>query len=294
MGAAGPSFTIDSVDTDFKPDDIAYRIKGQMEVPLYLDKYDPGATLVRDADGNPTVNAATPTQQVAFEVLIPHSATSQPGALLQYGHGLLGKHTQIESTHFTTFINEYNYVMFAVDLAGMADEDEGWVAGALTSGHLDDVTHMFDRMHQGVLNNLLAMRMMSSGFAADATYGGFINPDERYYHGISQGGIFGGVYMGLTTDVKRGALGVMGQSYNLLLNRSVDFIPFFILLSATYSDARDQQLALALLQLAWDRVEPAGYTADIGRNPLAGTALTNRCSCARPSATIKSPPSPPM
>ena len=272
VGAAGPPFSIDSVDTDFRPEDIAYRIKGHMEVPLYLDADAPGASLLFAADGLPTVNADTPTQQVPFEVLIPQRATTQPAALLQYGHGLLGRHTQIESGHFASFMNEYNYAMFAVDLSGMASDDEGWVAGALVGGELHQLTHMFDRMHQGVLNNLLAMRMMITGFAADPTYGGFIDPTRRYYHGISQGGIFGGVYMGLTTDVQRGALGVMGQSYNLLLNRSVDFDPFFTLLGVAYPDYRDQQLALALLQLGWDRVEPSGYTHHIATDPLPGGA----------------------
>ena len=153
----------------------------------------------------------------------------------------------------------------------MASEDEVWIGNTLVSGELNQLSHMFDRMHQGVLDNLVAMRVMMTHFAADATYGGFIDPTRRYYHGISQGGIFGGVYMGLTTDVERGALGVMGQSYNLLLNRSVDFDVFFALMRNTYTDARDQQLALAMLQLMWDRVEPTGYAADSTRDPLPGT-----------------------
>lgn len=48
-----------------------------------------------------------------------------------------------------------------------------------------------------------------------------VKPDERYYWGASLGGIMGGVYMSITPDVARGGLGVPGQSFNLMLSRSV-------------------------------------------------------------------------
>ena len=115
------------------------------------------------------------------------------------------------------------------------------------------------------------MRMMKNAFSKDATYGQYINPDERYYHGISQGGIAGGVYMALTQDVTRGALGVMGQPYNLLLNRSVDFDKFFAVLRVSWPDTRDQQLLLGYTQMLWDRVEPSGYTHMIGKAMLPDT-----------------------
>lgn len=266
-GDLGPAFTITSVDPAYDPE-IAYRIEGTMKVPLYLDQPGPGAHLLFGDDGLPE---STSDYDVPFELLIPQSALVAPAKLLQYGHGLLGSRSQIESGHFLTFMNTYNYAMFAVNLDGMAEDDEDWIGGRVGLGEVDVLTAMFDRLHQGALNNLLAMRMMSRGMVADPTYGPLLDGDSRYYYGISQGGIFGGVYMALSTDVERGALEVMGQSYNLLLNRSVDFEPFFAFLRFGLPDARDQQIFLGVTQMAWDRVEPNGYSKYIAKDTLPGT-----------------------
>jgi len=260
-GDAGPAYRIEKVDEDYEPDTVAYRIHGQMTAPLYLDKPGPGANLIFGPDGMPEPNAATPTYEVPFEVLIPKVARTKPASLLQYGHGLLGARSQIEAANFRKLISNKNYAIFGTDLVGMAhDGDRIHISDVLSSGRLEQIATMFDRLHQGFVNALLAMRMMRTSFARDPKYGPLLDPSERYYHGISQGGIMGGVYMALSTDVERGVLEVMGQPYTLLLHRSADFHLFFVVLRTTYPDTRDQQLVLALVQMLWDRVEPSGYT----------------------------------
>lgn len=269
VGADGPEMTIDAVDTDFEPAHVAFRIEGTMKVPLYLDRPTAGAVLLFGDDGLPEVNAATPTMDVPFEVIIPRSALSRPAALLQYGHGLFGSKDQIRAGHFASFANEFNYVFFGVDMIGMSSSDPIFIGAAIAMGRAEVLASMFDRMHQGMLNHWLTMRMMATRFARHPTYGAYLDPTERYYHGISQGGILGGVYVAGSLDVDRGVLGVMGQPYNLLLNRSVDFDTFFQLLSATYTDSRDTQLLLGLVQSLWDRVEPNGWTPYLSDGSVA-------------------------
>ncbi|MBX3188889.1 MAG: hypothetical protein KF819_17855 [Labilithrix sp.] len=260
-GESGPPYRIDEVDETWETGEIAFKIHGHMTAPLYLDAPGPGGNLLFGADGMPEPDPAKPTYDVPFEVIIPKSAVSAPAALLQYGHGLLGSRTQIEAANFRKLVNDKGYVIFATDLVGMAsDGDRLHISDVLASGHVERISTMFDRLHQGMLNALLAMRMMKNGFAKDARFGKMIDPTQRYYHGISQGGISGGVYMSTSTDVERGVLEVMGQPYTFLLHRSVDFHLFFIILRASYPDTRDQQLVLALTQMLWDRVEPSGYT----------------------------------
>jgi len=260
-GDAGPSYRIESVDETFDPATIAYRIHAVMTVPLYLDQPGPGANMNFGADGMPEPNPARPTYEVPVEILIPKSALTKPAALLQYGHGLLGSRKQLESANFRKLISEKNYVFFGTDLYGMAEDgDRIHISDTLASGKIDRMTTMFDRLHQGLLDQLLAMRMMKNAFSKDPKFGAFIDPTQRYYHGISQGGIMGGHYMATSTDVERGVLEVMGQPYTLLLHRSVDFHLFFVVLRTTFPDTRDQQLGLALVQMLWDRVEPSGYT----------------------------------
>jgi len=60
--------------------------------------------------------------------------------------------------------------------------------------------------------------------------------------------------------------------YNLLLHRSQDFGIFFIILKISFPDPVDQNIALGLVQMLWDRGEPDGYSAYMsGANVLPGT-----------------------
>lgn len=51
---------------------------------------------------------------------------------------------------------------------------------------------------------------------------------------VTEGGIYGSVYMATTTDVHRGVLGVAGGPYSLLLPRSADFAALFDLLKVSF------------------------------------------------------------
>jgi len=274
VGEQGPVYEIVRVEENpWGPDEdnIAWRIYGEMQVPLYLTTTQPGGLLIFDEQGRPTQNVDAPWATFAFELLIPQSAKDSPAKLMQYGHGLLGEKEQIESGHFRSFCNEYNYAIFGVDFVGMAADDELFIGGVVSTGRFDEFASVVHRQHQGMLNSLLLMRLMKGGFAEDPEFGQYLDPSEAYYHGISQGGIFGGTYMALTTDVRRGVLGVMGMPYNLLLNRSVDFDLFFDLIKSAYPDGRDVQMLLQMAQLLWDRTEPNGYAAHIVDDPLPGT-----------------------
>ncbi|MBX7082691.1 MAG: hypothetical protein K1X88_26025 [Nannocystaceae bacterium] len=271
VGEDGPEYTITSVETDYEPDTIAYRIYGEMTVPMYLDQPGPGAKLLFGDDGLPEPDPSAPTAAFEFELLIPQAALRSPVGLIQYGHGLLGEKEQIESEHFRVFMNEYGYAMFCVDFIGMAADDELPIGALIAAGDFHQFANVVDRQHQGMLNSLLAMRLMKGRFAADPDYGGLIDPSHAYYHGISQGGIFGATYMALTTDVERGVLGVPGMPYNLLLSRSADFDPFFEIIRATYPDVRQQTFLLSLTDMLWERTEPAGYAPYVLRDMLPGT-----------------------
>ncbi len=54
-------------------------------------------------------------------------------------------------------------------------------------------------------------------------------------------------------------LGVAGMNYSLLLQRSVDFDPFFEFLKASYPDELERQIWFGIAQMLWDRGETSGY-----------------------------------
>jgi hypothetical protein len=264
----GPSFTIDIIETDFHPEQVAFRLEGTIEVPLFLDSPDAGGRLVRGADGLPEIQGMANYRWIA---IIPQSALLEPAPLLQHGHGLLGSAYQGQSADRREFANTYNYVTFALDWIGMSNSDTLNIIEILGQGAAHDFVEVSDRLQQGIVNFELGMRMMRTSFAADPEFGQYVDPSRRHYLGISQGGIFGGTYMALSTEIERGVLGVPGQPYNLLLNRSIDFDVYLTILQAGYGDPRDLQMMLALCQMLWDHAEPTGYTRRIESDPFPGT-----------------------
>lgn len=232
-----------------------------------------------DAGGKPTFQNMVGFD---FEVVIPNSvaANGVPVPILQYGHGLFGDHGEVEESYLASFGEAHGYVLAATDWIGLSEYDEPTViammAGLEGSG-FTDFRIVPDRLHQGMLNALVLMKLVSSAaFAADAavTFGGkrviSTAPGDRFYTGNSQGGIMGGVYMAASTDVTRGVLGVGGGPYALLLPRSSDFSDLFALLKVRYPRSIDRMIVLGLMQALWDRMDPSGWAAYI-EAPRPGT-----------------------
>ena len=205
VGNDGPAYTIDQV-TDNPNAHIRRRLAGTMTVPLYLDQPGAGASLNLGADGLPAQNG---TATFPFLVQIPNSVvdSGKPGAIVQNGHGLFGDQTEGENSFMAVTCDREGYVEIAVDLEGMAADDVNYVTNVI-AGDVSQFKHVVDRLHQGFINELLAMRMMMGKMSMDpqTIFNGkpTIDPTTRFYRGDSQGGISGGVYMAISTDVTRG------------------------------------------------------------------------------------------
>lgn len=278
VGSDGPDFTIDANRIeDFTVEqnpNVRRRVYGMMRVPSFMENPRGGARINLGADGMPEFREWA---EYPFVVNIPHNASAaNPMKPLQYGHGLLGSHGQANARWLAQLGNENGYIPFGVDWIGMAETDVVPITTALSNARLQDFATIPDRLHQGIVNALLAMRMMLAGRLAEDPA---MQPDgenvfdtsEGFYTGDSQGGIFGGTYMAITTEVRRGILGVPGQPYNLLLNRSVDFDPYLTLMRNSFDDGVNIQIGIAAMQLLWDRAEPGSYTRHIREDVLPGT-----------------------
>jgi hypothetical protein len=269
VGTNGPRFE-NLVVTEAPNASIARRIDGEVVVPLYLDRPEAGGIMSYDSEGLPQRNG---TARYPFLVLIPNSARGTPRPPLAIGHGLLG--TREQANGFAAFADQYGYVLFALDWSGMASDDVGNIVDFLGSGEAHRFQSVADRLQQGFLNFLLATRMMTGDFARapETQLDGSptIDPTVPYYYGGSQGGIYGACVMALTTDFPRGVLGVPGQPYNLLLNRSVNFDLYLGIMREAIPDPIDIQIVLGLTQMLWDRAEPSGYSSTIREHTLPGT-----------------------
>ncbi len=270
VGDEGPTYTITKVEEN-PNEHILKRITARMTVPLFLEKADPPAKIVRGPDGKPKQNG---TAEYDVLIHVPKAAQEKPCPLLQNGHGLLGRKTEGQNGYLAQMAQSGCFVAFSVDLVGFAEEDQDHVSSQIVED-IGNFRTTVERQHQGIVNSLLAMRMMMGRFVNEPEIQldghSAIDPTRRFYRGDSQGGIFGATYMALSTDVTRGVLGEPGAPYSLLLSRSVDFAPFFFILQGVYVDGYDLQLALGLVQLVWDHTEPGGYIDAINQNPLPGT-----------------------
>ena len=139
------------------------------------------------------------------------------------------------------------------DWIGMSEEDIPNTVTILTD--LSRFPQLPDRLQQGILNMLFLARLLRSptGFVADPAFraGGqpLIDNTEVFFDGISQGAVVGGAAVALSTDIRRGALGVPGMNFSTLLERSVDFDPFVAVFTPSYPDRVDRTLGIGLVQI---------------------------------------------
>lgn len=256
-------------------------ITGTFQIPCYLVTCGPAATT--GFHYSSTAPDALPTQipgnvaTAPFECIIPSSASpTNPARISLYGHGLLGSHTEVESTDVQAMATEHNIVFCATDWWGLAAGDTLYDAGAI--GNLNLIPVVFDRLQQGVLNTLFLGRLMRNpqGFASNPDFqsGGqpVINPSHLFYDGNSQGGIEGGLLTAVAPDFRHAVLGVSGMNYgNVLVQRSTDFAPFGAILYPSYPDQSLHPFLLDLAQQLWDRGDPDGYAEQMTSNPLPDT-----------------------
>src|SRR5207237_2310507 len=198
VGTDGPAYTIDKVEENPNAH-IRRRLDGHMTVPLYLDQGGPKLPhhLNLGTDGLPKQNG---TFDYPFIVMIPNSLATgdKPGPILANGHGLLGSPSEGQDGYLAYDADTNGMVTIAVPLVGMAEEDDAAVndtpVTTAISGDVGTFKQLVDRQHQGIVNELLAMRMMMGKFKDDpqVQFNGHsvIDPTIHYYRGDSQGGIF--------------------------------------------------------------------------------------------------------
>ena len=293
VGEDGPEITIEEVKQHVPqsnggsmPVDAhkALEIKGTFRVPRFMKE-----VLIEGSrhwvfnlgkDGMPKQNG---WKEEPFWMVIPHSAINKnpkgtatgngkQHGFVQYGHGLLGKGSLTDRDYNREIANTYDLIFFGASLTGMKEEDtQAAIAGV---SNFSKFPFLADRLHQGLLEYLLLARgirerLEDTKVAKD--YGIKVNKNELFYSGISQGGIFGQTFMALSTDTTRGHLGVPGNNYSTLLDRSKSFGRFFTIMKLHYPNRLDQLLGIATIQLLWSQTDPVSYVRHIRAETFPNT-----------------------
>jgi len=268
----GPTVMIDKVLQDHN-DDVAMRVEGRIEVPLYLESDEPMARLHRDAKGVVEQNG---DHWVKFTLQVPTTAFPldpdyEPARIIQYGHGFFGEREEINWSAMRGFSVERGLVMIAIEWVGMALEDQIALVGAIDKTPAE-VFVLVDRLHQAFANQLALSYAIKTTLAqapelqvlGQTVY----DPQQLYWYGISQGSIFGSVFMALTPTIERAVLSVGGGPYSLMMTRSGSFSDLFTLVKLKIGDRPlEVQKFVALSQHAFDRVDPSTYAKHILQEP---------------------------
>jgi len=278
--------TVTSVEEDVN-ERIWRRVRGTFKVPLYMTTAYEGARTYRGDDGLPAYNGVA---EAPFEVVIPPSVRDRvmrgdgPGAMLQYGHGLLGSAGQVSSGGTTPAYQGSELVGFGTTYWGLSEADEAEIiTNAVTN--FGNFAMVGERLVQGTINSLLLQKTFATGSCAELaeltmTVGEenrlLANTEEMYYYGISQGGIMGVTLAALSDTIDAYVLQVGAINYSIMLRRSVDFLPFERIFDQWYGSKLDRDWFLVSTQAIWDLAEPATFAPHVFRDPLADDVDVSR------------------
>ena len=286
LGTSAPSFAVTSIEDDpFGDPRICRRVRGVYTVPLYTTANAPGSRLNVDPATNLPVQTGVATN-IPFTAVIPCSLVApvpHAGRPILYGHGLLGTgEGEIGASNLRALADTYGFVLVATDWQGMASEDVSAILGFLDD--LSDFPILPERLHQGILNQLVLARLIGAAdglstdpaFAAPDGMGGdvpLIDASTVYFYGNSMGGVYGGTFMALSQEIERGVIGVGAANFTTLLQRSEAFGPYAASSRTWYPAPLDRIVSYPLVQELWDRADPNGWYHHTLVDPLPGTPV---------------------
>ena len=262
-GVDGPAYKIDEVqEHDCSDGGVGRTLWGTFTAPLYVDSEESPARFRRDAEG--TLQPPSRTKEVEFLARVPCSllAHPAPSPILQYGHGLLGNKDEAEASYLSHLIDEEGWVLVATSWDGLRDEDVGPIL-VLFSTDASDFAAIPERSLQGMTQASGLLHLATTGLADDPNLivdgVHLIDPNRRYFYGNSLGGIYGAAYVSMEPMLERGAYGVVGTPFSLLLPRSINFDGFRVLLQQEFEDERDLPILLGLFDMLWEPAQAGGW-----------------------------------
>ncbi len=279
IGEEGPGYTITNVEETPEHPWTDRIITGIAHVPSFLlPPTELGLRRVRwGEDGAPVFEG---TEDIEFLYYVPKSVVEagEPGGLMQYGHGFLGRRGEANNGWIREMGNRFGFSHIAVNMQGMDQTDTAYW-GANLNNDPASFPWVTEKAMQGILNQMAVVRMMKGRFLLDEDPRltlddgqPLYDPERVYYYGNSQGGTIGSIVMATTPDMPRGVLGVPGCCYPILVHRSTVFDAFLGLLRGAVPDLTDLSVFLSLIGGTGMRyIDPLSYAPQIIGEPFPGT-----------------------
>lgn len=249
-------------------------IEGTLTGPMFLAEDAAGSELHRDGEGRVAQNGLV---SFPFTIQVPFSVHEQeaPGRALGYGHGFFGSREEAEGGLAKTIASDVRAVTFAIDWWGMSRADLASVVGKIADAPAQTASFT-DRVHQAMANWMTmttAIRTVLPALpelrrAGDEAY---YDAEQVFFFGASQGHILGGTLAALDPNLSRVVLNVGGAGLSHVMFRSRAFAPFLAVINMSFPDELDHQKFAAMLQVPFDRIDPATYAPLVVSNPLPGS-----------------------
>lgn len=254
------------------------QITGTFSAPSFLTS-DSDGRLRLGADGEPELRGVG---QFPLVIHIPACAENSmlPLPVMIYGHGLFGDALgEMDSSYQRELINRLCVVQIGTDWIGLSSADRATAVSVLSD--FNGFAQLTDRLQQAHINFAVLARLIHTGALdrlPEMQHMGRLLVDTKRvsYFGISNGAIQGLVQLALSPDLSRAALNVGGGFWSQMMFRSSNFGELGALLAASYPDALDRQLLVALTQWHWDYTDPATYAPHVLRELLPGSGAPKR------------------
>lgn len=282
MGEAGADLTFTAHEVEGNPELTFRLLLGTHDAPNFMTDGEADDSVLRrgpggaGGPGDPGLPELDGMYQANFSAVIPACvATAKlPLPVLLFGHGLFGSGAQyVEDDLLQGLANDRCIVILAGDWIGLTDRQ--LLVAADAASDLNKAPRLVEKLAQSVIN-FIALEQIVRGpmrAAPEFQLAGqpIIDPDQVYFFGASLGGIMGGTFMAYDPFIERGALGVPGGAWSLLMERSYAWNVLAAAANAAYRDIGDRQVLIALLAWSLERWDPITTARRVLDDPLPGT-----------------------
>jgi hypothetical protein len=282
IGDLGPEYEVTEVidDPDGPTGTIARIIEGRAQIPNFLLPQEMGQPrrLRLGDDGLPVAEGRLAWD---FRLQIPRSVLDAgvPVPVLQYGHGFLGSDNEANNGWLREWADRHGFIILSCDMQGM-NIDAGVIWFIRLPEDATNISHISEEPLQGVINHFALQRLVKGAFVDDPAVdlGGtsLIDPTRLYYHGNSQGGTMGNLFVLPSLDVTRGVLGVPGVSIGFILARASQWQEMSGSILKNYPNPYEFSAIMSLVQIGWDKTDAINFAprwADLPGTPAKQVLL---------------------
>jgi hypothetical protein len=276
MGEDGASLGFQADEQPLDSALIQRFLTGTYRSPSFLTAgEDPASVLRRDAGGLPVLAGF---HDARFAALVPACVgapeTALPRPVLIFGHGLFGTGADaLQNPALHELAETFCLVLVAGDFIGLTSRQ--LEVAAQVAADIDHAPRITEKLAQSVIDFMALTRLVRGPLAGDPRFHSqdrpVLDPGQVYYFGASLGGIMGLVVMAYEPSLPRGALGVPGGAWSLLLERSFAWQPLQAVAMSAYGRPFDYQMLTALLGMHFEPYDAITTAARITAAPLPET-----------------------